>query len=282
MASISKHAVIHRDIKPDNIMVKSICLTDKSSYDGESDTSSCSWPELLQKWHLTLIDFGLARALGPKDLASEESIKTRIKNIMHTEDLESIDHAIEDSSRGFFQSQEFKNENDASHHIVRALSALGTQRFAAPEVKNKARLAGSSTDESSHKTTNTTLASSVSDYGMIADAFSVGATARFVLTGVPPHESVDAFIANHKNPINKATRWIGRKLGKAKSKPKKTYRSGSNLPPEALRLVKGLMQPNASMRTSVRDAMRYPYIYRVLGGNTPFKKEITFLKCAQT
>ena len=117
---------------------------------------------------------------------------------------------------------------------------------------------------------------------MIADAFSVGATARYVLTGVPPDENVEEFIANHNNPFNKATRWIGRKLvKKAKTKPKKTYRSSSGLPLEALRLVKGLAQPNASMRTSVRDAMRYPYVDEVLGGNTSFNKEITFLKCAQ-
>jgi serine/threonine protein kinase len=276
----TQHAVIHRDIKPDNIMIKNICLSDRSSFEGEPNEPQ--WPELIHKWHLTLIDFGFARALSRKDLEVEESIKTRIKNIMQKERYESLDHPVEDRSRGYFQSQEVKNANDASRHIVRALSALGTQRFAAPEVKNKARHSDSA-DESSHKTFNATLASNVSDYGMIADAFSVGATARYVLTGVPPNESVEVFVANHNNPMNKAARWIGRKLAKkAETKPKKTYRPSSGLPLEALHLVKGLTQPNASIRTSVRDAMRYPYIHDVLGATTTFKKEITFLKCAQS
>ena len=201
---------------------------------------------------------------------------------MRSDDLKSIDHPVQDSSRGFFQSNRPQIDQDASRHLVRALSALGTQKFAAPEVKNKARSSGAN-EESSHKTLNSTLASCVSDYGMIADAFSVGATARFILTGVPPHENVEEFIANYNNPCNQATRWIVRKFARsAESKPKKKYRSSSGLPLEALRLVKGMTQPNASMRTSVRDAMRYPYISEVVGGTVPFKKKISFLKCAQS
>ena len=261
-------------------MIKNICLSDRSSFEGEPVEPK--WPELLQKWHLTLIDFGFARALSPEDLKAEESIKARIKNVMRKETHKSLDQPIKDRSSRFFQTQEVKTDDNASRRVIRAMSALGTQRYAAPEVKNKARESDSAV-ESSRKTFNATLASNVSDYGMIADAFSVGATARYVLTGVPPNESVEEFIANHNNPLNVAARWICRKLvKKSQRKPKKKYRPSSGLPLEALQLVKGLTQPNASVRTSVRDAMRNPYIHDVLGKTNTFKKDITFLKCAQS
>ena len=64
-------------------------------------------------------------------------------------------------------------------------------------------------------------------------------------------------------------------------KPKKRYRSSADIPVEAVRLVKGLTQPNASKRTTVRDARVDPYVDKVVGGSTPFKKEMIFLKCAQ-
>jgi hypothetical protein len=44
---------------------------------------------------------------------------------------------------------------------------------------------------------------------------------------------------------------------------------------------KGLTQPNASKRTTVRDARLDPYVDEVVGGSTPFKKEMIFIKCAQ-
>lgn len=280
VAYLHSHAVVHRDIKPDNIMIKNISLSDRSIVEG--DTEEPHWPELMQKWHLTLIDFGFARALSRKDLDAEESIKMKIKNIMRLERHESLDAPVKDKSSRFFLTQDAKPVDNASRHVVRALSALGTQQYAAPEVKNKARDSDTA-DDSSHMTFNGTLGSTVSDYGMIADAFSVGATARYVLTGVPPDESVEEFVANYNNPLYKVARWICRKLNKkAQRKPKKSYRSSSALPSEALQLVKGLTQPNASIRTSVRDAMRNPYIQDVLGKTTTFKKEITFLKCAQS
>ena len=279
MSACLQHAVIHRDIKPDNIIIKNICLTDRSILQDEPIEKE--WPELLQKWHLTLIDFGFARALGPKDLEFEEAIKTRIKNVMRDEEVNSIDNPVDDRSKSFFVEKKLKNDNDVSKHFVRALSALGTQTFAAPEVKNKVR-SSPKADSSSHKTLNTTLASCVSDYGMIADAFSVGATARFLLTGVPPNENVEEFIANHNNPLNKALRWLRKKVfKKANIAPKKKYRLSSKLPLEALQLVRAMTKPNASLRTSVRDAMRYPYIEDVFEGTTPFKKDITFLQCTQ-
>jgi hypothetical protein len=64
-------------------------------------------------------------------------------------------------------------------------------------VKNKVR-ESATTDQSSHMEISHTLIPFVSDYGLVADAFSVGSTARFVLTGVPPEENFNEFMANQR------------------------------------------------------------------------------------
>lgn len=263
------------------MIVKNIRLDDKAISEGGLD--EFRWPALREKWHLTLVDFGFARALGPDDLKAEASLKRRlsgsIHNTKHNESEASINEALNDDS-GYLSRKKRQNaDQDKSRHIVRTLSALGNRDYAAPEIKNKVRKQDS-TEKSSHKTVKSTLSPFVSDYGMVVDAFSVGATARFVLTGVPPDESVEELIASHNNPVNKAARWISRKLKKKDDKPRKRYRSSTDIPIEVVRLIKCMTQPNASIRMTVRDARLHPYIDEVIGGNVAFKKETIFLKCA--
>jgi hypothetical protein len=57
------------------------------------------------------------------------------------------------------------------------------------------------------------------------------------------------------------------------SKPVKKYRPSEDIPVEAVRLIKGMTQPNASERMTVRDARVYPYIDEVVGESTTFRKE---------
>mmetsp|Transcript_19226 Transcript_19226/g.31943 ORF Transcript_19226/g.31943 Transcript_19226/m.31943 type:complete len:245 (-) Transcript_19226:1686-2420(-) len=239
------------------------------------DNDLTTWKALRAKWHLTLVDFGFARALSPNDVNESAHKKAPNNAIQNGADL-SIDRALDDSSSSRVCRA------DHSRHIIRSLSALGNREYAAPEVKNRVHQKDP-VDESRHLKVTNTLSEFVSDYGMVADAFSVGSTARFVLTGVPPHENVEEVVARHNNPVSKATRWIGKKLSKTKTnkKPKKRYRSSTDIPIEALRLIKGMTQPNANKRTTVRDARMHPYIEEVLGSHTTFKKEMQFLRCSQ-
>lgn len=125
-----------------------------------------------------------------------------------------------------------------------------------------------------------TLADYVSDYGMVADAFSLGATIRYMLTGVPPNISVDEFIAMESSPvvvvmrmIGKAIRGIRKKVGtkdgEAKKnnnykKKRKNYRTNGEIPREAADLVRGLTHWDPRKRTTVREAKSYPWVASIL------------------
>ena len=45
------------------------------------------------------------------------------------------------------------------------------------------------------------LSACVSNYGMVADAFSVGVTIRHMVTGVPPSENCEEYIAMKNHPL---------------------------------------------------------------------------------
>ena len=259
------------------MVIKNISLDNKAILEDGLDETN--WPALRATWHLTLLDFGFARALSSSDIEVEAN-KNRLSVTDHL--ISETVAAIKSKSKNSSQYKRYSAEDpgNMSRHIVRSLSALGNRGYAAPEVKH-ARKKDSADQKSCDLTVNATLAPFVSDYGLVADAFSVGSTIRFILTGVSPFESVEEVIASHNNPVNKAARWIRGKLKKKGVKPKKRYRSSADIPVEAVRLVKGLTQPNASKRTTVRDARLDPYVDEVVGGSTPFKKEMRYLKCAQ-
>merc|ERR1712048_351005 len=166
-----------------------------------------------------------------------------------------------------------------SRHKFLDLSAVGNRVYAAPEVRNKVR--EQHEDPSFEQGVNCTLSRFVSNYGMTADAYSVGATARYLLTGVRPEHNIDEVIAEHNNPVNKLIRKINRRrmkkrnLTKAEMRKKK-YRSIENLPPNGLALIKAMTQPNLQKRMSVRDARLSPYVDEVLDDHS-FTKKIKFL-----
>lgn len=303
------------------MVVKNVSLDDKEILHDSIGNIDTPWGALLEKWHVTLLDFGFARALGPQDLEEEKQFKTDMsKRLMvldqsgdadlsnhkgkRTKDATSIDRSLNrsTSSTGSYASIDdlFKQgeksskasrvlkrkskpaeDINMSRRPVKQLSAVGNRQYAAPEVKNKVR-EERSTEESRHKSVTSTLSPFVSDYGMVADAFSVGSSARYILTGVPPQESVDEVIASYYNPAFRAARWIRRKIRKkGNAKPVKTYRSSSAVPSEALYLIKDMTQLNPATRTTVRDAQSSPYIHDLFGGTAVPRKETQFLKCAQ-
>jgi len=249
-------------------------LSDNSIFD-DQDTIDVPWVELKKRWHLTLVDFGFARALGPDDMGSQELIGN-LEESSHSN--VSIHDALFDKPT----KKKYSSVNISRHKFI-DLSALGNRNYAAPEVKNRVR---EQEDSSYRKGVNCTLSKFVSNYGMTADAFSVGATARYLLTGVKPEENVDEVLAHHNNPINKLIRKINRKRMKSRRNKlitinadkvrEKKYRSASNLPPNGLALIKAMTQPNIQNRMSVRDARLYPYVDEVLD-NHNFTKTTKFL-----
>jgi serine/threonine protein kinase len=269
--------VIHRDIKPDNLVVKGINLTDEAILEG-TNVDDLNWKALKEKWHVTLVDFGFARALGPKDIGVDSGLKRELDESGRIASMKDSARRIESSG----SIHDVLNESSssarkrrtgsigASRHVIRQLSALGHRDYAAPEVKNKVREVEAHQDEG----VTCTLSGYVSDYAMVADAYSVGATIRHILTGVPPQESVDAVIANHNNPINKMARWVGKKVNKkSQNKPKKRYRPSTEIPGEAVYLIKEMTKADTASRMSVRDARLYPYIDDLFEEGI-FKKEI--------
>lgn len=255
------------------------------------------------QWNVKLIDFGFARPLRPNDIR-DENITTKVRNEPRDEffgrssvNTQLDDKSVQKSSFGLSLStsggRKNKNlelSNSISRFKVNSLSAVGNRNFAAPEIKKGIRIfeRKGRNDTETTTTEEGPLCECVSDYGMIVDAFSTGATIRYFCTGVPPQISVEDFFQEK----NSAIRVLGRKIKKVvkkegSKKRKKKYRSNNELPSEAVRLILGMTHWNEKKRTTVRSARNYEWIassysmknaehfsYEDHGG------KLDFLKCA--
>lgn len=285
VAFLHSHAVIHRDIKPDNMIITGADFGQEELYQDPDDTPD--WAVLCEKWHLTLLDFGFARPLGPNDIGRDVGLRKSVAGELTSPTVPNgLDKALHarmiDSSLHKPEKEKLARLDRSSSKVtVRKMSALGNKFYAAPEVQNGVK--DTTVDISIHKKPKNTLSNFVSDYGMVADAFSVGATIRYILTGVAPCDNIDEVIWAQKNPAAVAARWIGKKMSRSKEMKKrgKTYRKIKACPREAVTLVLGMTHRDPNQRTSVRAARLYPWIDDALESTVgPVLDEIQFLKCA--
>jgi serine/threonine protein kinase len=289
VAFLHSHAVIHRDIKPDNMVVTGANLSQEDLY--QDPEGIPDWDALRNKWHLTLLDFGFARPLCPDDMNADVGLKKNMRGDMSSPNLDDVlDKSLHNrmidlslSEHSTKNPPSSKKEipslgRSQSRIIIRRMSALGNKFYAAPEVQK-----GVKEEKSRSKKAKHTLSNFVSDYGMTADAFSVGATMRYILTGVPPYENIDEVIRAQKNPLAKASRWLGKKMAKPgePKRKKKHYRKIKECPQEAVKLVLGMTHRDPKQRTTVRAARMYPWINDVLEDTEePTLYEMKFLECA--
>mmetsp|Transcript_11379 Transcript_11379/g.24272 ORF Transcript_11379/g.24272 Transcript_11379/m.24272 type:complete len:450 (-) Transcript_11379:269-1618(-) len=284
IAFLHGHAVIHRDIQPANIIVSGSQINDDLWWSDDRDVDG-KVLKMAKQCHITLVDFGFARALSPTDIKTDVGLKKVDKESVHrAPEMEQatptivevnkfgntscINQALNDpsrnngtESRGRGRTRELDIDNSISHAKVRDLSALGTRNYAAPEITSGIRNLVKSLNGSNHKTSAKTLGACVSNYGMDADAFSVGATIRHMVTGVAPGIDVEDFIASKNQPIKKLARALKSRVKKG-SNPKriKKYRLGEDLPGEVCDLVEILTFYNSRKRATVRSVTDHSWI----------------------
>ena len=312
-------AVIHRDIKTDNA---ALCRIDvdpaAGSYDWKKDNLIWSDGEEAQRavdsgrWRVILVDFGMARALAPEDMGLKAPVEDKKKE---DEDMDEDDEAalmnsarklgVNDSSlsptpeeeapaapapapkkparrtRSVLGRSGLSRGESISRIRIKRLSALGTYDFAAPEISEEYR---KKTKGDLEKTKS--LTKCIADYGLIADAYSLGTTLKECLTGVPAsvdEMDIDAYMKK------KSKQSLGSKL-MGKKKRKRVFRKMTDLPSDAALLVNKLSERNAKNRITVREAQINRYIagglgepkYKLPEGDikTTSGSRMVYLKCA--
>ena len=184
------------------------------------------------------------------------------------------------------------NHNNA-HQLCMYLGALGTRNYAAPEIlsgmRNLAAEAKDALSSSFHKNNTHAkkkkgLSECVSSYGMTADAFSVGATIRHMVTGVPPSINVEDFIASKNHPLKKFAKSMRKRIKKDDKKRHKKYRLGSDLPEEVEDLIQKLTYSIAESRATLRSVTVHPWIKASREDNEAVQHSggpIVYLECGQ-
>ena len=307
---LHSHAVIHRDIKPDNIIVTGASSQDSTIWEEIENPAESSWEELRRKWHVIMIDFGFARALTPDDV-TKPSLDLKRENLdasYHMNNLDaslngsgrsrrgsnlngrsrSLSRSLSGSSKTRSRSMQGKDgdELSISRRFTRRMSALGNRNFAAPEITSnvmKERNSYPNITAPDEIDITDTISEFVSDYGLLVDAFSLGCTIRYMMTGVPPHRRVEDVLAEQKSLGRRFAYWAGKKSGSNDpSKRKKKYRLLHDLPASIPHMIAGMTDKSVMKRLSVRTARCYPWIFEVLPDDTPQTShdKLSYLECA--
>jgi serine/threonine protein kinase len=274
-------AVIHRDLKPDNMLLQGATLTDPDIWDDNiAKTKITSKP-----WKLMLIDFGLARALSADNIAS---VELNARNLMRRDSIQRRDRG-EGSAVGSLVSFAGKDDIDqkvvdthspgTKHHKAqrirssvesvggstlggirttrmkfRTMSAVGTKAYAAPEIEKGFRKKEGDNDAYD------ALSLCVADYGMVADSFSVGCVMREILTGVPPNMNVDEYIAMHTPTVVCGCVPIISGSDKNNVGEDHKFRRSAEMPAEANEVISKLLVSDPDKRLTVRELQNSEWI----------------------
>ena len=152
--------------------------------------------------------------------------------------------------------------------ILHKPGAVGTRNYAAPEIlsglRNVVDILNSSLRRSKcctgRQLLRRSLTACASTYGMVADSFSVGATIRHMVTGVPAGCDVDAFVASRNHPFSKMARSLKKRLKTSNRKRAKKYRAISDLPGDLNNLIRGLTHQDPMRRATVRSVTQHNWI----------------------
>eukprot|EP01082_Thalassiosira_pseudonana_P002531 g2103.t1 g2103 contig11:721472-722983(+) len=196
--------------------------------------------------------------------------------------------------RGRSRSRDTNNmDSSASHRPVRDLSALGTRSYAAPEILSGLRRVASSLNLSLHKQESTdgstrstrsekterkkrALGECVSSYGLIADAFSVGSTIRYMVTGVPPSINVEEFMESRNHILRKMVRGMKKRVRGNTKKRSKKYRSSEDIPEDVSNLIQVLTHYDSRKRATIRSTTKHPWIVEKVQPSTSSSPIIRF------
>lgn len=189
-------------------------------------------------------------ALSPKDIT--ESTKENKE-----ETAVNLDDNKPKTSRG--RSFTRKDIGDScSRRKLRGLTPLGTRSYAAPEILTGIRKVTQSISDSLHgrqtKQPNKQTRENESDYGMVADAYSVGTTISHLVTGIPPNMDGDEFIASKNSLIKKFARKMKKRISDKGTKRAKKYRLRSDLPLDVNEVIRLLTHFDERRRCTVRFA----------------------------
>lgn len=278
--------IIHRDIKPDNVIVKGADFLQndiwKNANTHENGTPP-AWSDLQRRWKAVLIDFGFARTLGQQHEDSNPNQHCPLSTI-HESDNEYVTSYHDDCSSTSSSDEEPHLSNPEtvtlprSHRkdLHRSMTALGTKRYAAPEIFHKIQRTkpleparGSS--NTSCRTEYDILGDYISSYSMLVDAYALGYMLRYMMTGVPPEQSIDSATSKERRPGKRVVRWISANILHTKSSINsatttrhKHYRSLMELPDSIRQMIKSLTERDETRRMSIEEVRLQPSVVQVL------------------
>lgn len=256
--------VIHRDLKPDNCI---LMKADESMIQNQTQedwlTNDALWDDAetftTNDWKIVLVDFGFAKALTPQEvgLQNNSSRRASVRSLVLRSLKENEDDATDTPLEA--KPKSIKKQSSFQRVPIRAMSAIGTRAFAAPEV-TKVR-------DKTKK--DNALSACVADYGLVSDAYSVGATVKMILTGVPAGENEMAFISANDSALGNILDAICGCGKKSDGKRRKRYKFLDETPKPARELVGKLLKAKEEERLTVPLARAEPWIKGGMNDNDP-------------